>query len=321
MQATGYKLQATGCKLQISNFIMLTILGPTATGKTSFAAHIAAQLNGEIISADSRQVYRGMDIGTGKDYDDYIVDAFSIPYHLIDIVDPGYEYNVFEFRRDFMAAYNDILTRDKYPILCGGTGMYIESILKGYTLVNVEVNKKIRQDLESKTDEELIRILVSYKVPHNITDTSDRQRLIRAIEIQEYYKLYPNEVIDYENIDSIIFGLSLERQKVKDRITARLNWRLEHGMVEEVERLLDEGVCSEKLLFYGLEYKFITKFILGEIGYDVMVKRLNIAIHQFSKRQMTWFRRMERAGFQINWIDGELSMQEKVEKVFDVLDV
>jgi tRNA dimethylallyltransferase len=300
---------------------MLTILGPTATGKTSFAAHIAAQLNGEIISADSRQVYRGMDIGTGKDYDDYIVDALSIPYHLIDIVDPGYEYNVFEFRRDFMAAYNDILYREKYPILCGGTGMYIESILKGYTLVNVEVNKKIRQDLESKTDEELIRILVSYKVPHNITDTSDRQRLIRAIEIQEYYKLHPNEVIDYENIDSIIFGLSLERQKVRDRITARLHWRLEHGMVEEVERLLDEGVSSEKLLFYGLEYKFITKYILGEIGYDVMVKRLNIAIHQFSKRQMTWFRRMERAGFQINWIDGELSMGERLEKVFNVLNV
>ena len=300
---------------------MLTILGPTATGKTSFAAHIAAQLNGEIISADSRQVYRGMDIGTGKDYDDYIVDALSIPYHLIDIVDPGYEYNVFEFRRDFMAAYNDILNREKYPILCGGTGMYIESILKGYTLVNVEVNKKIRQDLESKSDEELIGILVCFKVPHNITDTSDRQRLIRAIEIQEYYKLHPNEVIDYESIDSVIFGLSLERQKVRDRITARLHWRLEHGMVEEVERLLDEGVSSEKRLFYGLEYKSITKYILGEIGYDVMVKRLNTAIHQFSKRQMTWFRRMERAGFQINWIDGELSMEDRLEKVFYVLYV
>jgi len=299
---------------------MITILGPTATGKTNFAAHIAAKLKGEIISADSRQVYKGMDIGTGKDYDDYIVDSQPLPYHLIDIVDPGYEYNVYEFRRDFMAAYNDILSREKLPILCGGTGMYIESILKGYSLMNVKFNNELRDKLQSKTDNELVEILNSFKVPHNITDTSDRIRLIRAIEIQEYYKVHPDEALEHEQIDSTIFGISLERQLVRERITERLHQRLENGMVEEVERLIDEGVSSESLMFYGLEYKFITKYILGEISYDVMVKRLNIAIHQFSKRQMTWFRKMERAGFQINWIDGELPMEEKLKKVFNILN-
>jgi len=299
---------------------VITILGPTATGKTQFAAHIAYHLNGEVISADSRQVYRGMDIGTGKDYEDYIVEGFEVPYHLIDIVEPGYEYNVYEFRRDFMKAYHDILQKEKIPMMCGGTGMYVESILKGYTLLHVPVNEELRASLDKKSIDKLTKVLGDYRALHNITDTSDRKRLIRAIEIQEYYKAHPDKVLEYEDIESLIFGIDLEREKVKERITSRLYYRLDNGMVEEVEKLLDSGVSSEKLMFYGLEYKFITKYLLGEISFDVMVKRLNIAIHQFSKRQMTWFRKMEKSGFQIDWIDGELSMEEKLKKVFNVLN-
>jgi len=299
---------------------VITILGPTATGKTQFAAHIAYHLNGEVISADSRQVYRGMDIGTGKDYEDYIVEGFEVPYHLIDIVEPGYEYNVYEFRRDFMKAYHDILQKEKIPMMCGGTGMYVESILKGYTLLHVPVNEELRASLNKKSIDKLTKVLGDYRALHNITDTSDRKRLIRAIEIQEYYKAHPDKVLEYEDIESLIFGIDLEREKVKERITSRLYYRLDNGMVEEVEKLLDSGVSSEKLMFYGLEYKFITKYLLGEISFDVMVKRLNIAIHQFSKRQMTWFRKMDKSGFQINWIDGELSMEEKLKKVFNVLN-
>jgi tRNA dimethylallyltransferase len=299
---------------------MITILGPTATGKTSLAAHAACHLNGEIISADSRQVYRGMDLGTGKDYEDYTIGDVEIKYHLIDIVDPGYEYNVFEFRRDFMQAYHDIIEREKMPVLCGGTGMYLESILKGYAMAEVPVNHELRQELEQKNNDHLIEILKSLKVLHNVTDTSDRVRMIRAIEIQEYYNRNPDMLIEYDHIESVVFGVKLEREKVKDRITKRLMERLEHGMVEEVQGLLDAGVSSEKLLFYGLEYKFITKYLLGEISYDVMVNRLKIAIHQFSKRQMTWFRKMERAGIQIYWIDGGLTIEEKLNLLFNVLN-
>jgi len=298
---------------------MISILGPTATGKTGFATYVASQLNGEIISADSRQVYRGMNIGTGKDLDEYTIDGLEIPYHLIDIVDPGYEYNVFEFQKDFLAAYQEIEAHEKFPILCGGTGMYIESVLKGYRLINVPENEVLREFLELKSDEELEEILMDFKNLHNTTDITERDRLLRAIEIQKYYEDHPDLDTSFPKIDSLIIGIKFDRRVVMSRITERLEQRLEEGMIEEVQALLDKGVTAEQLKFYGLEYRFITQYIEDEISYNEMFRRLNTAIHQFSKRQMTWFRRMEKQGFEIHWLDGNLSHQEKMMQLIPLL--
>ena len=298
---------------------MLIVLGPTATGKTSFAAHLACHLNGDIISADSRQVYRGMDMATGKDFKDYIVNGETIPHHLIDIVDPGYEYNVYEFQHDFLKTYEDIISRGKLPILCGGTGMYIDSVLKGYKLINVPENPKLRSELEKNSKEELVKLLKSFKTPHNITDIKDRKRLVRAIEIQHYYNDHPEIDTSFPEIKNIIFGLRFERQIIRERITERLKKRLNEGMTDEVRNLLDKGLNPEQLKFYGLEYKYLTQYVTGEISYREMFRLLNTAIHQFAKRQMTWFRKMEKEGYKINWIDGNLSMKEKVKSALEIL--
>jgi len=298
---------------------MITILGPTATGKTSFATYVASQLNGEIISADSRQVFRGMNIGTGKDLADYSIDGVDIPYHLIDIADPGYEYNVFEFQSDFLKAFEDIEAREKFPILCGGTGMYIESVLKGYKLINVPNNEVLREFLELKSDEELEEILLDYKDLHNTTDITERDRLVRAIEIQKYYEDHPDLDISFPKIDSVIVGIDFDRRVIRARITERLEQRLEEGMVDEVRALLNSGVTTEQLKFYGLEYRFITQYLEDEIAYNEMFRRLNTAIHQFAKRQMTWFRRMEKQGFEIHWLDGNLSHQDKMMQLIPLL--
>jgi len=298
---------------------MITILGPTATGKTGFASFIASQFNGEIISADSRQVFKGMNIGTGKDIDEYTVNGLDIPYHLIDIVEPGYEYNVFEFQKDFLAAYQLIESHEKFPILCGGTGMYIESVLKGYKLIDVPVNNELREEMELKSDVELENILMDYKNIHNTTDITERDRLLRAIEIQKYYVEHPNIDTSFPKIESVIIGINFDRRVVRARITERLEQRLEEGMVEEVQALLDGGLSPEQLKFYGLEYRFITQYIEGEIAYNEMFRRLNTAIHQFAKRQMTWFRRMEKQGFEIHWLDGNLSHQEKMMQLIPLL--
>ena len=297
---------------------LITILGPTASGKTSLAANLSAILNAEIISADSRQVYRGMDIGTGKDLKDYIVGKQKIPYHLIDIVDAGYEYNVFEYQKDFYKVFNEIRNRKKLPILCGGSGMYIESILNGYKLIQVPENKILRDQYEKTKTKELIKILSSYGSLHNISDTSDRKRLIRAIEIQEFKKTNKDVQTKLPAINNIIFGISLERDEVRSRITKRLKARLSEGMIEEVKTLLKKGLTSEQLKFYGLEYKYLTAYINDELSYDEMFRQLNTAIHQFAKRQMTWFRRMEKKGFKINWIDGKLDLETKIRGVMEI---
>lgn len=298
---------------------MITVLGPTATGKTSFAVYLAAQVNGEIISADSRQVYQGMDIGTGKDLEEYQYNDQSIPYHLIDIVEPGYEYNVFEFQRDFLQAYEQIEKNGSFPILCGGTGMYIESVLKGYKLINVPENEDLREDLKLKSDEELEEILLEFKALHNTTDTSDRDRLLRAIEIQTYYDEHPDLDTSFPKIDTVIVGIDFDRRVIRTRISERLDHRLKNGMIEEVKGLIENGVSPDKLKFYGLEYRFITQYLEEEIGYKEMFRRLETAIHQFAKRQMTWFRRMEKQGFEIHWLDGNLSHEEKMMKLMPLL--
>lgn len=291
---------------------MITILGPTATGKTQLAAAVAAKINGEIISADSRQVYRGMDLGTGKDYEDYVVDGLAVPYHLIDIAEPGYIYNVYEFQHDFNKVYKDILSRGKTPILCGGTGMYLESVLLGYDLIEVPEDEELRASFESKSDQELIALLKKKKELHNITDISERKRMIRALEIQFYYENHPEKVKKhFPGISSEVFGISLERNTVRERITRRLRERLNSGMIEEVKQLLDSGLAPEQLIYYGLEYKFITLHLTGELNYETMFTKLNTAIHQFAKRQMTWFRRMEKRGVKIQWLDGMLPLDER----------
>ncbi|MBE9480564.1 MAG: tRNA (adenosine(37)-N6)-dimethylallyltransferase MiaA [Bacteroidetes bacterium] len=299
---------------------MITILGPTATGKTKLAAHVAAKLNGEVISADSRQVYKGMDLCTGKDYDDYIVDGNKIPYFLIDIVDPGYEYNVYEYQRDFLKIYKNIISRQKLPVLCGGTGLYIEAVLKGYKLVRVPENNSLRKKLEKKKTDELIKKLSSFRSLHNVTDSKDRERLIRAIEIQNYYKENPDLISDFPKIKNEIFGIYFDRNIIRRRITERLKARLESGMVDEVNNLLSKGITPEQLKFYGLEYKYITQYIIGELNYNDMFQKLNTAIHQFAKRQMTWFRKMERNGFKIHWINGNSDIEYKVNYILENLN-
>ena len=292
---------------------LLVILGPTATGKTKLAANIAYQNDGEVISADSRQVYKGMDVGTGKDLADFNIDGEIVPHHLIDIVDAGAEYNVFNFQHDFLKACREINERGNQTILCGGTGMYIEAVLKGYRLLDIPEDKILRAELSSKSDEALITQLKNYKKLHNTSDILDNKRLIRAIEIAKYEQENAHLIQDYPEIESQLFGIYFEREELKKRITSRLKYRFKNeDMIGEVEYLLASGITPEKLKYYGLEYKLITQFLLNEINRNELFEQLNIAIHQFSKRQTTWFRRMERNGFHINWIDGNLSMEEKV---------
>jgi len=297
---------------------MITILGPTASGKTPVAARLAVEIDGEVISADSRQVYRRMDIGTGKDLADYVFDGKLIPYHLIDIREPGTKYNLFEYQQDFFDAYQDIRSRGKVPILCGGTGLYIEAVLKGYHLSPVPQNQELRNRLEGKTLAELTQMLTELKQKtgsnmHNTTDVDSCQRAIRAIEIETYNIEHPTPRRELPPVDSIIIGIDIDRELRREKITRRLKARLDEGMVDEVKALLEEGISPEDLIYYGLEYKFVTEYLIGQTSYDEMFTRLEIAIHQFAKRQMTWFRGMERRGFRIHWIDATLPMDEKIE--------
>ena len=298
-----------------TKYDLIAILGPTASGKTPFAAHLAARLDTEIISADSRQIYRGMDLGTGKDLADYVVDGKAIPYHLIDICDPGYKYNLFEYQRDFLKAFEDIRRRGKLPIMCGGTGLYLESILKGYRLLDVPQNPELRASLEDKSLEELTEILRGYKTLHNTTDVDTAKRAIRAIEIEEFYRQTPPEVRSFPELCSLIIGLDISRELRRKKITRRLKQRLEEGMLDEIRQLLDSGLSPDDLIYYGLEYKYLTLHVIGQLSYEEMFSQLEIAIHQFAKRQMTWFRGMERRGIAIRWIDATLTMEEKIELV------
>ncbi len=301
------------------NYDLVTILGPTASGKTPLAAALAYRLNAEIISGDSRQVYRRMDLGTGKDLADYVVDGKRIPYHLIDIVEPGYKYNVFEFQRDFLQAYDEIRQRGVLPILCGGTGMYIESVLKGYKLLPVPENQELRASLADKSLDELTTILAGYKKLHNSTDVDTMKRAIRAIEIEEYYRQQPVSAREFPAINSLVIGVDIDRDLRRAKITRRLKQRLDEGMVDEVRALLDAGIPAEDLIYYGLEYKYLTLYAVGQLTYDEMFHQLEIAIHQFAKRQMTWFRGMERRGFNIHWIDASLPMEQKVEEIVGLI--
>lgn len=294
---------------------LITILGPTASGKTTVAAALAAKIDGEVISADSRQVYRDMDLGTGKDLGDYIVNGAEVPYHLIDIADPGEEYNVYRFQQDFAAAYNDIRKRGRKAIMCGGTGMYLESVILGYEMSEAPRNEDLRNELELLSNEELVDRLHSLRETHNATDLEDRERLIRAIEISGSGYRIRGTGMSLTKIQHHVFGIALPREKVRQRITQRLSQRLDEGMVEEVKSLLDSGLRPEQLEFYGLEYKFLTQYATGLISRDEMFRLLNTAIHQFSKRQMTWFRRMEKKGVEIRWIDGEMPLVEKIETI------
>ena len=302
----------------MKKYNLITILGPTASGKTPLAASLAAKMNTEIISADSRQIYRRMDLGTGKDLVDYTVSGIDIPYHLIDICEPGYKYNVFEYQRDFLQAYEKVIAKGKVPILCGGTGMYLESVLKGYRLIPVPENKELRASLEDKSLEELTSMLSQYKTLHNTTDVDTVKRAIRAIEIEEYYLHADAQERDFPQLESLVIGVDIERELRRQKISKRLRQRLDEGMVDEVRRLLDEGIPAEDLIYYGLEYKFLTQYVIGELEYDEMVHQLEIAIHQFAKRQMTWFRGMERRGIHIHWIDATRTMDEKVEEIMGI---
>lgn len=298
---------------------LIVVLGPTATGKTRFAAELASELDAEIISADSRQIYRRMDLGTGKDYNDYSVGGKNIVYHLIDIHEPGYKYNVFEYQKDFVRSYEGILSRGKKAILCGGTGMYIEAVTRGYKLIAVPVNHELRKKLGTKSLKELEIILASYKTLHNTTDIDTRKRAIRAIEIEEYYTRHPDTDKSYPEIIPVYLGIACDRDIRRQRITQRLDQRLREGMIEEVKGLLNEGISPEDLIYYGLEYKYITRYLTGELDFETMVQKLNIAIHQFAKRQMTWFRKMERQGIPIHWIDSEWPMEQKLAQAHSYL--
>jgi len=301
-------------KKSAHSYNLVCVLGHTAGGKTRFAACMADRIAGEVISADSRQVYRRMDLGTGKDYSDYTVDGRQVPFHLIDIVEPGSEYNVFEFQTDFLSVYQEILARENQAVLCGGSGLYIEAVLKGYKLIRVPVNRPLREKLEQKNMVELRGLLAGFKTPHNKTDTESRKRLLRALEIEYYYHENPRLDEDFPDILPLILGISFDRETRRLRITERLHKRINEGMLEEVEGLLGEGIPAEKLIYYGLEYKYLTEYLGGKLDYEAMFTGLETAIHQFAKRQMTWFRGMERRGLKIHWLDGNLSMEEKLEK-------
>jgi tRNA dimethylallyltransferase len=302
-----------------SDYDLLVVTGPTASGKTSLAAAIAKKVNGEIISADSRQVYRGMNLGTGKDYDDYLIEGTRITCHLIDIVDPGYKYNVFEFQRDFKNVYSVLKERGIFPVVCGGSGMYADSIITGYKMDEVPPDSGFRAELEKKSMEELREILSTYKYLHNKTDIDTKKRVIRAIEIEHFSKSIGKQNMEIPKIRSLVVGVIFDRESRRRRITERLKQRLDEGMVDEVKKLIDKGINTETLIYYGLEYKFITLYLTGTISYEVMVRDLETAIHQFAKRQMTWFRGMERRGIKIHWLDGNLLQEEKVQKVMRLL--
>ncbi|MEA3451151.1 MAG: tRNA (adenosine(37)-N6)-dimethylallyltransferase MiaA [Bacteroidota bacterium] len=298
---------------------LVTVLGPTASGKTTLATRIASEFNTEIISADSRQVYRNMNIGTGKDIEEYTIDDRIIPYHLIDIAEAGEKYNVFQYQQDFFSVFNDILRKIKIPIMCGGTGLYIDAIINNYNLTKVPENESQRKVLEQKNMNELENILISLKKTHNVSDFDSKKRIIRAIEIEKYLKKHPEEKTDFPKIKSLNFGIKFDRQKQRERITERLKERLNNGMIDEVQHLLDVGVSPDTLIYYGLEYKFVTTYLLNEISYNQMVEKLNIAIHQFSKRQMTWFRRMEKRNEKIWWINGDIAIDKKIDRVKEVI--
>lgn len=302
-----------------ANWDLIIITGPTASGKTSLAAAIAEKVGGEIISADSRQVYRGMNLGTGKDYDDYLINGVRIPCHLIDIADPGYKYNVFEYQRDFVRIYSGLKERGVFPVVCGGSGMYADSIISGYKMTEVPPHSSFRSKLEKKSMDELIGILSTYKKLHNTTDIDTKKRVIRAIEIEHFNKNKASTESRFPKIKPLVTGILPDRETRRTNISFRLRERLGAGMVEEVKQLIEKGVSSEVLIYYGLEYKYITLYLTGEMTYDNMVRDLEIAIHQYAKRQMTWFRGMERRGIKINWIDSKLPLEEKVEIVMKLL--
>jgi tRNA dimethylallyltransferase len=323
---TIFIVNCLSCKNQKSTelnfnlkYDLLVITGPTAVGKTSLAAAVAGLLDGEIISADSRQVYKGMNIGTGKDYGDYYIEGRKIPFHLIDIVDPGYKYNLFEYHRDFMNVYRKLKARTVFPVVCGGSGMYVDSVVSAYSITEVPPDNQVRKELEEKSMEELMALFLSYRNPHNISDFDTKKRLIRAIEIEQFSKGKNDRITDSSVLKSLVIGVSCDRDLRRKRISDRLSQRFEEGMVGEVEQLIEKGVPVETLLYYGLEYKFITLYLTGHLKYDNMVRQLEIAIHQFAKRQMTWFRGMERKGIKINWIDTELPLNEKLDKINQLL--
>lgn len=304
----------------MSDYDLIAILGPTASGKTQFAAALASRLDTEIISADSRQIYKEMNLGTGKDLADYTVNGKQIPYHLIDIAEPGYKYNVFEYQRDFLKAYETVRIKGKLPIMCGGTGMYLESVLKGYRLLPVPENPELRARLNGKSLDELTEILKQYKTLHNTTDVDTAKRAIRAIEIEEYYAHTPVNERAFPQLNSLIVGIDIDRELRREKITRRLQQRLEEGMVEEVRDLIKKGIKPEDLIYYGLEYKYLTLYVIGELTYEQMFHDLEIAIHQFAKRQMTWFRGMERRGFTIHWMNAQWSMEEKIAFVTQLIE-
>jgi tRNA dimethylallyltransferase len=291
---------------------LLVITGPTASGKTSLAVALALDLGGEIISADSRQVYRGMDIGTGKDYTEYSIDGVRVPFHLIDIAEPGYRYNLFEYQRDFKKVYSELKERGVFPVVCGGSGMYIDSIISGYKIHEVPPDSGLMARLEKKSLEELTLILSSYKNLHNVTDTVNKKRLIRAIEIEHFTRFKAGKQAHFPDLNTLVVGVMVNRDVRRERITERLRRRLDEGMIDEVKGLIKRGIDRETLVYYGLEYKYIALFVTGDMKYPDMVRDLETAIHQFAKRQMTWFRGMERKGVKINWIDGMLPMEDKV---------
>jgi len=297
---------------------LIAIIGPTASGKTKVAVDLALELNTEIISGDSRQVYRGMDLGTGKDINEYTVDGIKIPYHLIDIVDAGYKYNIHEFQNDFFKVYHEITTRGKTPILCGGSGLYVQSVTQDYNLLAVPPNLELQQSLEGKDLSELSKILHTYKKLHNHSDTETKRRAIRAIEIADYQQSHPELISDFPKLKTLYIGVNISRDLRREKISKRLKERLEQGMVEEVEVLL-KTVSPEDLIYYGLEYKYLTLYLTKVISYKEMYTQLEIAIHQFAKRQMTWFRGMERRGFKIHWINAEIPTLEKVELIKKII--
>lgn len=303
----------------MSVFDLITIVGPTASGKTKLAVALSHKINSEIISADSRQVYKGMDIGTGKDLSEYKVDGHQIPYHLIDICDAGEKYNVYEFQHDFHRVYSYLKEKRILQVLCGGSGMYIESVLKGYKLISVPENQVLRKDLENKSIDELKFILYNYTTPHNNSDFDTVKRAIRAIEIADYTINNQPDVHEFKALNSLIIGINPEREIRRNKISVRLKERLNEGLINEVKQLLDRGISPNDLIYYGLEYKFVTQFIIGELTYQQMFSKLEIAIHQFAKRQMTWFNGMERRGFKINWMDNDNSIEEKVNHIISLI--
>lgn len=304
----------------MAKYDIITVLGPTACGKTKLAVALADRLGSEIISADSRQVYKRMDIGTGKDLDDYLVSGHRIPCHLIDTEEPGTKYNLFQYQTDFLEAYKDIKGRGLMPVLCGGTGLYLESILKGYRLIPVPENPELRKSLEGKSLAELTEILKGYKELHNNTDTDTVKRAIRAIEIEECYRQASPEAKSFPHLESMTVGIDIDRELRRQRITDRLKARLEGGMIEEVKGLLDSGIPAEDLIYYGLEYKYVTLYLTGQLEWKYMVKELEVAIHQFAKRQMTWFRGMEKRGTKITWLPYGMSAGEMADKVLQLME-